>query len=149
MAFYYGTRLDAAGRRRLFGSINAGPTLYEAIMLGLPPATAAAQNGFDLRTRPGAQAVSPLQAVPLTLIRTLRRCVCCQDAPSCVSVLRRPTGRCAKRVMEIEAVHQTTALCSLAKIRPVHCSDNRAIMQPLEHSCRASGCKITCRQPWP
>ncbi len=60
MAFYYGTKLDAAGRRRLFGSINAGPTLYEAIMLGLQPATAAAQNGFDLRTRPGAQAVSSL-----------------------------------------------------------------------------------------
>ncbi len=59
MAFYYGTRLDAPGRRRLFGSINSGPTLYEAVMLGLPPATAAGQNGFDLRTRPGAQAVCP------------------------------------------------------------------------------------------
>ena len=34
-----------------------GPTLYEAVMLGLPPATAAGQNGFDLRTRPGAQTV--------------------------------------------------------------------------------------------
>jgi len=58
VAFYYGTRLDAPGRRRLFGSINSGPTLYEAVMLGLPPATAAGQNGFDLRTRPGAQTVS-------------------------------------------------------------------------------------------
>lgn len=65
MAFYYGTRLDAPGRRRLFGSINSGPTLYEAVMLGMPPATAAAQNGFDLRTRPGAQAVRCLSpAVP-------------------------------------------------------------------------------------
>ena len=63
MAFYYGTRLDALGRRRLFGSINSGPSLYEAVMSGLPPATAAGQNGFDLRTRPGAQAVRPLRTL--------------------------------------------------------------------------------------
>ncbi len=40
---------------------NGGPTLYEAVMLGLPPAMAADRNGFDLRVRSGAQAVCPLR----------------------------------------------------------------------------------------
>ena len=42
------------------GASTGGPTLYEAAMLGLPPATSAGQNGIHLRARPGAQAVCPL-----------------------------------------------------------------------------------------
>lgn len=32
VAFYYGARLDAAGRARLFKTINTGPTLFEIVM---------------------------------------------------------------------------------------------------------------------
>ena len=46
-----------------FGTPIGEPALYEAAMLGLLPATAAGQSGFDLRTRRVANVVSPAQAM--------------------------------------------------------------------------------------
>ncbi len=51
--------VDKAAEQTTISAPDGGPTLYEAVMLGLPPATAADRNGFDLKTRPGTQAVSP------------------------------------------------------------------------------------------
>ncbi len=56
VAYYYGARLDAAGRANLFRLINQGPTLFEYV-LGQSATASSAQPSQRLRREPVRNAV--------------------------------------------------------------------------------------------